>query len=316
MFRKIHALILSLFISVTYTCFAVSPASALEAGDIVIQVQPASQEIELAPGQTLTASISVTNSGRLPFSFSVISKPYQAANENYDPDFSTENSYTRLHNWITFPEANFQIAPGEKREVPFTITVPDNVPGGGQYAAIIVQTRDSVEEGATVKIVGQLASLIYAHVSGEEHVGGVLLANNVPGFLLGSPLSATATVKNDGNIDFRMNHSLVIRDFFTNREVFNADSVDANGNLIGRTSSVILPESKRTNIITWNGAPQLGIFRAVQTVSFLDQSYTKEQVVVLCPIWLAGGVCFMIFLMIFWISLRVRNRKRRRPQVF
>lgn len=293
-----------------------SSASALEAGDIVMQIDPAEYEIELLPGTENIYSIKIQNIGRLGFGVKLFARPYQALNESYDPDFYTENSYTRIQNWITFSETEFYLEPGTDKEVSFTIKVPEDVPGGGQYAAITAETRDSVDPNATIGVISQLASLIYAHVAGEEHIGGVLMSHSLPSFILGSPFSSVATVKNDGNVDFRATQTLKVYDFFTSKEVFSPDYTTEDGKTPGRANPVVLPETSRASRLTWEGAPQLGVFRAVQTISFLDQNYTFEQVVFICPIWLAGVVLFMVALMIFWIILRIRHRKRNRPQAF
>lgn len=289
-----------------------SPASALEAGDIGIQVKPSEQEIELLPGETFQGTIDVKNIGRLEFTFTLSMRPYQVKNDAYDPDFSTENDYTELANWVTFPQSEYRIEPGVEITVPFTVTVPDDVPGGGQYAAIIVETRDSIDESATFRTVSQLAALLYAHVEGEEHVGGVLMAHSMPRFLLGSPFTVSETVKNDGNVDFHVNHTLTIYNFFTNAEVLTPTSVDEQNKTPGYASPIVLPATSRTNTLTWEGAPQLGVFRAIQTISFLDQSYTYESVVILCPIWLAAAVGLLIATMIIWLIIRIRNRRRQR----
>ena len=124
------------------------------------------------------------------------------------------------------------------------------------------------------------------------------------------------TVKNSGNTDFRVTHQLSVYDFFTGNEAFSAETVDADGKKLGTATPRVMPGNERSNILTWTGAPKLGVFKVVQTVSFLDQNYTFEQIVVLCPIWLVGGVVFLIILMIVWLILRARSRKRGRPQAF
>lgn len=291
------------------------PASALEVGDIVLEVRPVEQELDLEPGANYSSSVTIKNGGRLPFTVNLSVLPYQALNENYDPDFSTENSYTNLKNWITFPRDSIHLEPGEEVEAEFHISVPKNIPGGGQYAAIIVQTRDTINEEATFRTIGQIASLLYAHVEGEEHIGAVMMGHKLPGFLLSSPFSSSVTVKNDGNIDFRVSHSLTVYDFFTNKEVFTPEYKDADGKTPGRSTPIILPDTTRTNTLTWEGAPQLGVFRAVQHISFLDQEYTFERLVVVCPIWLALGTAFIVFLIILWIVLVIRGRRGRRLQV-
>lgn len=315
MFRKVTNLALVFIGILTYTLSTISPVSALEAGDIVMQVMPAEQEIELSPGLEYSSKVKVTNIGRLAFNFTVSARPYQVLNEDYDPDFSTENSYTKLYNWISFAQTSYHLEPNASTDVEFTIEVPADVAGGGQYAAIIIETRDSQDSSATMKTINQLASLLYAHVEGEEHIGGVLMSHRLPRFLLGSPFSSTVTIKNDGNVDFRAEHTLTIYDFFTNREVFTPDTVDSSERPLGTANPVILPATSRVSRLTWEGAPQLGVFRAVSHVSFLDQDSTKEQIVFICPVWLAGIVMFFIVLMILWIVLRIHKHKQNKPQV-
>ena len=142
-----------------------------------------------------------------------------------------------------------------------------------------------------------------------------MMGHKLPGFLLSSPFSSSVTVKNDGNIDFRVSHSLTVYDFFTNKEVFTPEYKDADGKTPGRSTPIILPDTTRTNTLTWEGAPQLGVFRAVQHISFLDQEYTFERLVVVCPIWLALGAAFIVFLIVLWIVLIIRGRRGRRLQV-
>ncbi len=289
-----------------------SDASALAPGDIVMQINPSEQEIDLLPGTVTTNTLKIQNIGRLGFSVNMLVKPYQVTNEAYDPDFYTEESYTLLKNWITFSENEFYLEAGAEKEVTYTVTVPDDIPGGGQYAAIIAETRDGMDPNATFRVVSQLACLVFAHVAGEEHVGGVLMSHSLPSFILGSDFSSNATIKNDGNVDFRATQTLTIYDFFKNTVVFSPDYVAENGKTPGRATPIILPETSRSSRLTWEGAPQLGVFRAVQTISFLDQNYTFEQIVFICPIWLAGIFIFMIALMVFWIIRRLRGRRRNR----
>lgn len=313
---KFSTFIAILFGVAVLTAAQLSPVSALEAGDIVMQVNPAEQSISLNPSEVYRGSIKVQNIGRLPFTFTLSTKPYQVLNDNYDPDFYTQNDYTKLSNWITYDENNIRLEPGVEREVGYTINVPDDIPGGGQYAAIIIETRDSISEGASFRVISQLASLIYAHVSGEEHIGGVVTARSLPSFLLSSPFTARVTVKNDGNVDFRVTHTLDIYNFFTNQPVLSSDAVSSDGTNVGRATPIILPATSRANALTWDGAPELGLFRAVQKISFLDQEYTYEQVVFLCPTWLAGLAIFFVALMVIWIILRIRKRHKSRPQSF
>lgn len=295
--------------------YTLDSASAIEQGDIVIQVNPADQDIDLIPGQEFRGSIKVKNLGRNSYNFNVSSRPYQVINDIYDPDFSTENSYTKLHNWLSFPRADYYLVPDEEVVVDFVVHVPVDAPGGGQYAAIIIETRDSINSNASFQTVNQVASLLHAHVAGETHEQGVLMKQTIPRLVFGSPFTVSSNIKNDGNIDFRANHSMTIWNFFTGEEVFSPDTIDENGRLVGSINPAILPASSRYNTLTWAHAPQLGVFRVKQVISFLDQVYEFEQIVFFCPLWLAGGLILFVVLMIIWLILRIRARRKRRPQV-
>ena len=63
MIRKI---LLASFCVFCATCFSGGVANAIEPGDIVIQVNPADQEVELTPGESTDGQVKVTNLGRLP----------------------------------------------------------------------------------------------------------------------------------------------------------------------------------------------------------------------------------------------------------
>lgn len=315
MFRKVAKSVLVFIGTLACTLSLASPAFSLEAGDVVMEVRPAAQEIDLTPGVHYTGSVKISNIGRLPFNFTVEATPYQVVDENYAPDFTTQNDYTKLYNWISFGQTEYHLEAGESAEVIFEVDVPDDIPGGGQYAAIIASTSDSKDAGATMQTISQLASFLYAHVEGEEHIGGVITKQELPSFLLGSPFTSSVTVKNDGNVDFRFEHTLTIHDFFTNREVFTPDAVDDAGMTIGTANLTVLPGTSRANRLTWEGAPQLGVFRAISRVTFLGQESVKEQIVFICPVWLAGAVVFCLVLMVLWIVLRIRKRRQGRPQV-
>lgn len=306
-FARLSALFVAIFI------LASSPlsASALESGDIVLQVSPAEQDLELEPSQIYTGSFTVENVGRQAFTFNLSAHPYQVSGPDYTPVFTTETAYTTLSTWITFAANDLELAPGESTEVTYQVQIPADAPGGGQYAAIIVETHDANDSSA-VRIVSQIAVLLYAQVSGEQRLAGNLLDHQLPSVLLGSPFTSIATVENTGNLDFDLVHTLTVTDFFTGRTVVNQDTVNSNGTSAGITEQVVLPATTRTSILTWDDAPALGLFRARQTVSFLDESYEFEQVVFLCPIWLVGLIAVMILLFIIWLILRFCRRRQDR----
>ena len=192
------------------------PASAIESGDIALQVSPADQRITLEPNQVYDGTFTVENVGRKTFSFTLSSRPYQVSSPDYTPDFSTSNSYTVLSNWLSFSADRTTLAPGESATVTYHVDTPADIPGGGQYAAIIVETRDA-DDAASVRIASQIAVLLYAQISGEQRLEGTLLDLELPNILLGAPFTASVTVENTGNLDFDLTQTLTVTDFLTGR---------------------------------------------------------------------------------------------------
>ncbi len=313
MFKKI---ITAIAILVCSFCSTMSVA-ALQAGDIVMSATPSERTIDLYPGATYDGVVKVLNGGRLDYDFSVEAKPFQVNPDDYAPDFETDNAYTRLHNWITFPETTYHLDIDGQVEVPFHIEVPEDIPGGGQYAAIIIRAHTPDENNSMFKLIPQIAALIYGHIEGgETRESGEIVSHTIPEFLMGEQFQTTATVRNTGNVDFRVRQSIEIRDFFTNREVVTPDSVAENGEPVGYNNMVVLPDTERSSTLYWAGAPQLGIFRVRQTISFLEQEETYEQIVIFCPMWLIVLAIVLVALMILWIVIRLLTRKRHQPQVF
>ncbi len=291
------------------------PTCALEPGDIVMSLTPSEQDIELTPGQTYSGSVVITNVGRLPYSVKASVSPYYVAGDDYTPDFENESAYTKLHNWVELDQTEYQLEPGDKANVDFTITVPKDVASGGQYAAIMLLSNNK-GSGEGVNVQAQLAAILYGHVSGGElRREGELVNHSLPNFMFNSDFVISQTVKNTGNIDFRVTQKMTVTNFFTNKEIINENTVSSDGDLVGSNTATVLPGTSRTGILRWDNAPKLGVFRVTQDISFLDQSYSFSQVVLICPIWLFVALIALFIVAIIWIILHFVKKSHSSPQV-
>lgn len=312
---KRFLLILAIFAST----FCSAPVFAEGEDDLVVSINPSSQTLNLTPGEHYEESITVYNIGRTSLDFVVEAVPYQTKNATYDPDFSTQSAYTKIASWITFPETKFSLEPDRAVEVKFNIEVPKDVPGGGQYAAIIVRLaeEESAADHSSVSVTGQLASLIHGHVFGSTlREEGALLEEHLPSLMLGDAFRISSVYENSGNVDFQVTETLTIHDFFTGREAITPASTTEEGYPIGTVTAIILPDTRRTVDMYWQGAPQLGVFRVRHTIQFLNQDRTFDQVVFLCPIWLLVIIIIIILFIIISIISIIRARRQDKPQVF
>lgn len=279
-------------------------------------LSPSERELELEAGKTYESSVRISNTGRLPFDVKASVSPYYVSGDDYSPDFDTTSSYAKLANWVKLEKEEYHLEPGESEIVNFTVDVPKDVVSGGQYAAIMLLSDSGIEDDSAVKVQSQLAAIIYGHIDGADvHAEGKLLEHSLPGFMFDPNISATQTVENTGNIDFRVRHTMTVTDFFTNQDVVTADSFSSDGQMIGHNTAVVLPNTTRTGILAWNEAPRLGLFKVTQEISFLNQEYEFSQLVFICPIWLIAIVVVAVIGIIFWLIYRTKTRKNAKAQL-
>lgn len=279
-------------------------AMAANEADYHLGITPTQSNLgALEPGKSYTGEFKVRNQGNKTAEFEVVFAPYSVKNENYDPVYDESSSYTEISKWITTDQDGGIIEPNAEQSIKFTVNVPADAHGGSQSAIIAIRLKQ--ENNATdtaIQAVQQLGYLVYGNVDGEIIQTGKVLENKVPGFIFTSPITATSLVENTGNVYTAATYTLQVFPLFSDEEVYtNEEEPEKN---------IIFPETKRFYTASWEGAPQLGIFRVRQTVKIFDDESVVEKLVFICPIWFLFIVLLIIFVAIFWIVSRIRGRNK------
>lgn len=302
---RIGRMLCSLALMLAGLASVVTPVFADEKPDYRLQVSPSSLDIELAPGKKSEKSFQVQNTGKKTFKFKIEVAPYTVTDENYDPNYEDESKYTDLAKWVTFSQTEGEVDANGSVKIDVNIDVPKDVPAGGQYAAIMVSMEKNDEDadgqGAAIGMTQRIGLVMYSEVEGNTRKEGKVIENKVPSFRFQPPIAASSVVENTGNVHVTATYTLQVFSLFGSEEVYSNDS--------NPETRIILPETKRYNEISWDGAPALGIFKVKQTVNFLGQDSITEKVVFLCPIWFLFIILLLIFVIIFWIINRVRGRR-------
>ena len=276
-------------------------------------VTPMSQKVEnLEPGQTYTGSITVINpaTAEEDFYYSVSVAPYGVMGTNYAANLTSETGYTQLAKWITIDEPTGTISPNGVATVNYTITVPENAPGGGQYAALIVskdpKVVEGMDKGVSVQDVYEMASLIYADIAGETIHKGEILENNISAFVVNPKIDLGVLISNGGNVHEIATIIIEATDFFTGDVILEAeDKTDYY-------TELIMPESTRyVERSINNNLPQLGVVKVSQTVYYNGGYSKQERDVIICPIWFLLLIFFILFMLVGMIvGLAMRHRKK------
>lgn len=279
-------------------------------------VSPPYQKIILVPGETYSGSISVFNSNNstraLKYnveigSFSHKKQEGEDAKDDYGVmDHVSKSSYNQIVDWIKLGKTSGSLEPGIGEDIPYTIDVPEDAPGGGQYATILVvdNTTNGVPGSGNIGInqAFQFASIIYAEVAGETREEGEIMTNSMPSFLLNGPLTAESMVKNNGNVHTDAEYTFQVWPLFSGEEICTNEEKPE--------TSLILPETERYHVQSCD-LPSVGIFKAKQTVKIFGETSIVERTVIICPLWLLFLILFVIIAIVIWIVMKIRGNKKR-----
>ena len=300
--------VMGAFITVLAALGIVKPAAAEKFG---IGISPAEFVIDLKPGQVYTEKFMVENKGEEDVSYRASISPYQQLNlENgkTEASYTTKNEYTEIVEWIKFTGGEEGTIPvGGKATVTFTITVPKDAPGGGQYAVPFVTTTNNEANLSEGSSVGQALSggpVIYATVDGVTRTEGTIKTNDINGFLFNPPFTASTTVANNGNIHTYATQIMKVFSLFSSESIYNNEE--------SPSTFIVLPGGTKYNAVNWSaeqGAPSIGIFKVQSEVKIFDQVSKVEKIVIVCPMWVLILVVVFILAVIFWLISRAKARK-------
>ena len=268
-----------------------------------ISISPAIQRTNLDPNGEFNNSITLTNPSDKTMRVHMTVEPYAVENITYAPIYSVRNAYTQIVNWIELEETDFTIEPYNSKIIPYTVKVPEDVPGGGQYASIFAET-EIIDSEQSIHAKGSIGMILIARVSGETRLTGEIVKTSIPRFILAPPVSATATFRNEGNVDADATISIKIENYITGEMIY-----DGTNDPLEKT---ILPDTTRDLNISWANVPRLGLLKVTLNTTFMGDAEVKTRVVLVCPIWFMAIILLIILVIVFRILAKRREDRRTR----
>ena len=273
-------------------------------------IMPMSQQISLTPGKTYTGTITIVNpvDATEDFHYKIEISPYGVVGEDYQADLTSTTGRNEITKWIEIEEPTGTIKPNESKKVNFTIKTPSNAAAGGQYAALAVSSDSNASSGNGVSVnnVFEMASLIYATVTGDIERDGTVLENNIPGFIAVPPLETSVLFENKGNIHEVGTVVLKVTNFFTGDVIF------PTGEETGEFSEIVMPETTYLATRNISNLPALGVVKVSQTVFYRGQDpVVTEKEVIICPIWFMILVIACIAAIVAFIVSRIRKHRKK-----
>ncbi len=177
---------------------------SLANAQVGISLYPIKFNVTIAPGETYSDTLTVINPNDFPIGVQPEVENIAGGNQGSIDLVQTEIPHG-LTAWINISRTEFTLAPQERRQVPFSITVPQNGEPGGHYGAILFRglTVTGNPASSGVGISGRVGSVVLVNVPGASYATGNIADFTGPGsYLSHGPAAFSFTVNNTGNTHF------------------------------------------------------------------------------------------------------------------
>jgi hypothetical protein len=297
------ALLMRLFITaVLCVCSIVVPLRVKAQQSLALSVTPPFSQMVVEPGDVFKSYVKIINTNIFPLTVYATPVNFASADENGTPSFiplvgETPEKST-LASWITVAKEPLEVLPESSAQLEYTITVPENAPPGGHFAAILIGTKPP--EGSkndSVKTSQVVSSLFMVRVTGDVKEEGQIREFSIDDALVSSP-EATFSLRflNAGNVYLQPQGDITIYNMWgKERGVIPVNQKTNFGN--------VLPQSIRKFSFTWSGTPSIsdiGRHKAIATISYgIDEKRSVDRTIYFWVVPIRGTLLTIGFILFF-----------------
>ncbi len=250
--------------------YSVEPLANLTDFDDFV-VGPGKFELELAPGQSRTVEIAVSNRmGEAKwFKFEIEDTAGSVDGSSAIRLLGSERGPYTLRDFISVPTMEFLLQHGERARIPVTISLPADAEPGGRYGSLVVSTvtKDANPNpvGETLPssaIVSRIGTLFFITTPGESNRSGELRSFTTVGgksFYNSGPVNFGIAYENTGSVHTSPYGEIRINNMFGEEVGYSA-----------LTPWFAMPQSLRTREVVWDRELLVGRYTATL---FLNRGY-------------------------------------------
>nr|BFF16341.1 hypothetical protein GCM10025699_76440 [Microbacterium flavescens] len=164
----------------------------------------------VAPGATLTRQLEITNTTGAPREVSLYSAGADISDGSFDIGQTEPNA---LSSWMRLSSSRLTIPDGASDEVTIQLVVPDDAPGGEQYAVVWAEMRaPASSETSGVSVVNRVGIRSYIDVDGEPASPAAFDIGTISSHATDDGLSLTARVANVGDVAVDLSGDVTLSD--------------------------------------------------------------------------------------------------------
>lgn len=241
-----------------------SPQFAAAQSSAGVSIEPATIEEPADPGQTLSATLSLTNTTFAEQTFYLFTRDIVGVRDGNAPEFasgSQELTGFELSTWVVLPTDPYVLGPGESVRVPITIDVPENATPGSHFGGIFasVEAPRLREIGAGVGY--EVASIITINISGDQVVNAQVREFSTDQLVHGSTnVDFTVRIQNTG--------TMLVRPYGPIK-IYNMFGSEVKTLTVNDTAGGVFPGSVRDFHVSWRDEnPGFGRYRAELAMTY------------------------------------------------
>jgi len=289
--------------------FSLDKIFAALPGDEGLTLSPPLREVTIAPGQTNTQTIKITNPTANLVELYPKVMDFSAKGETGEPGFSEpseDSGKYSLASWIEISQSKIALTPEQIVEYTYTINVPSDAEPGGHYGVVFFATEPPELSGGTSNIAlsSMVGGLVLVRVPGDITEDARIEELKSDKFLyLFNKVALITRINNLGNVHFKPTGTIKISNIFghtTETLTFN----DQNGN--------VLPESIRKFENQWNSKKILvGPYTATADLVYGEsrQVLTDSTTFWIIPWWLLVAIAVIAVSLTVYLIIRKKKKK-------
>ncbi len=179
----------------------------LAQGALALTISPPKFELDGNPGSRILQTIKLFNETEEDRTFYPSLQDFTARGEEGEPGFVEESEYG-LSKWIKISQDPIPLDSKERKEIQFTVEIPESAEPGGHYAAILFSTQppETISGATAIGIAGKIGSLVLLKVSGQTVESGKLLefdTKDKKSFYTHLPVDFYVRFENLGNVHLK-----------------------------------------------------------------------------------------------------------------
>ena len=285
------------------------------------RISPVRNELTIEKGTSQTVSIMVENPSSLPIKAAALINDFQASDsEDGQPRILLDNTFAPNHSLkrlvSNIPDTD--IAPGGRKEVKVTITIPTNAVAGGYYGAVRFVPAEN-KKSANIALTASVGSIFLVNVPGniKEHLELVQFTAAVNGsgkkIITSGKVSIITRLKNDGDthekpfgkIQVKNSKGVVV-------ELAEINNTDPQAN--------ILPDSTRKFETTLTNKKWFGRYTVTASLGYNPSDgdlINAKTTFWYIPAWMVAVFSVLVLVLVFaaymlYRKIRVRAKRKHR----